>query len=86
MVPGSSFNVPYRNHFSRDHDCRGRDHARSIRRIVRVLARRADSVAKVVPIKARSAVVERCKEHSQRTLSLRGQANRIDPGSPHRYA
>jgi len=56
VVPGSSFNVPYRNHFrvtllpdaDTMHEVFGR--------IDRVLARRAERVTKVVPLRPRNAV------------------------------
>ena len=56
VVPGSSFNVPYRNHF-RVTLLPDADTMREVfGRIDRVLARRAERVTKVVPLKPRSAV------------------------------
>ena len=56
VVPGSSFNVPYRHHF-RVTLLPEPDVMREVfARIDRCLARRAERVTKVVPLKSRSAV------------------------------
>ncbi|MDR2872156.1 MAG: aminotransferase class I/II-fold pyridoxal phosphate-dependent enzyme [Xanthomonadaceae bacterium] len=56
IVPGSSFNVPFRDHF-RITLLPEADVIREVfSRIDRVLARRAEHVTKVVPLKSRSAV------------------------------
>ena len=54
VVPGSSFNVPYRNHFRVTLLPEAEVMREVFARIDRVLARRAEAVAKVVPIKAKS--------------------------------
>jgi len=56
VVPGSSFNVPYRNHFRVTLLPEAATMGEVFARIDRLLTRRADSFRKVVPIKSRSAV------------------------------
>jgi alanine-synthesizing transaminase len=55
VVPGSSFNVPYRNHFRVTLLPDAQTMREVFARIDRVLARRADAVRKVVPINASKA-------------------------------
>ena len=57
VVPGSSFNVPYRNHFRVTLLPEAEVMREVFSRIDRVLARRAEAVGKVVPIKAKSRSV-----------------------------
>jgi len=54
VVPGSSFNVPYRNHFRVTLLPEAATMREVFARIDRVLARRAEAATKVVPIKAKS--------------------------------
>jgi alanine-synthesizing transaminase len=54
VVPGSSFNVPYRNHFRVTLLPEAGMMREVFSRIDRVLARRAEAATKVVPIKAKS--------------------------------
>ncbi len=56
VVPGSSFNVPYRNHFRVTLLPEAATMGEVFARIDRLLTRRADGFRKVVPIKPRSAV------------------------------
>ena len=55
VVPGSSFNVPYRNHFRVTLLPEAETMREVFARIERVLARRAEAVTKVVPITASKA-------------------------------
>ena len=55
VVPGSSFNVPYRNHFRVTLLPEAETMREVFARIDRVLARRAEAVTKVVPITASKA-------------------------------
>lgn len=54
VVPGSSFNVPYRNHFRVTLLPEAETMREVFARIDRVLARRAEAATKVVPIKSKS--------------------------------
>ena len=56
VVPGSSFNVPYRHHFRVTLLPEAEVMREVFARIDRCLARRAERVTKVVPLKSRSAV------------------------------
>ena len=56
VVPGSSFNVPYRHHFRVTLLPEAEVMADVFARIDRALARRAEANTKVVPLKPRSAV------------------------------
>jgi len=56
VVPGSSFNVPYRHHFRVTLLPEAATMREVFGRIDRVLARRAERITKVVPLKTRSAV------------------------------
>ncbi len=56
VVPGSSFNVPYRHHFRVTLLPEAGVMREVFGRIDRVLARRAERITKVVPLKTRSAV------------------------------
>ena len=56
VVPGSSFNVPYRNHFRVTLLPEAEVMREVFGRIDRALSRRAEAVTKVVSIKSRSAV------------------------------
>jgi alanine-synthesizing transaminase len=56
VVPGSSFNVPYRNHFRVTLLPEAGVMREVFGRIDKLLARRAEAVTKVVPLKGRAAV------------------------------
>ena len=56
VVPGSSFNVPYRNHFRVTLLPEASVMREVFGRIDKLLSRRAEAVTKVVQLKPRSAV------------------------------